>query len=73
MPTDITTMMPGTITSIEVKVGDRVSAGQELAIIESMKMEVPIESPSDGTVEAILVSEGEAVDEGAVVMRITGE
>lgn len=73
MVTDITTMMPGTIISIEVKAGDRVSTGQELAIIESMKMEVPIESPFNGIVVEVLVSEGSAVDDGAVVLRLTSD
>ncbi len=55
----------GTVWKIEVKVGEKVSEGTVVAILESMKMEMPVEAEEDGTVEEILVKEGQAVTEGA--------
>jgi len=60
----------GTVWKIEVKVGDVVSSGQTLIILESMKMEMPVEAPDAGTVRAILVKEGQAVEEGAPVLEL---
>lgn len=57
----------GTIFKIEKQVGDRVSEGDDVIILESMKMEIPLESPIDGTITEIRVEEGQAVDEGVVV------
>ncbi|HET6284189.1 MAG TPA: acetyl-CoA carboxylase biotin carboxyl carrier protein subunit [Polyangia bacterium] len=60
----------GTVWKIEVKLGDTVAEGQTVVILESMKMEMPIESPSAGKVTAILVKEGESVAEGAPVIQL---
>ncbi|MCL4744679.1 MAG: biotin/lipoyl-binding protein [Burkholderiaceae bacterium] len=57
----------GSVWKIEVEVGQLVSEGESLIIVESMKMEIPIEAPCAGTVAEILVKDGEAVAEGAVV------
>ena len=54
----------GTVWKIPVKVGDSVEAGTALVILESMKMEMPIEAEEAGRVREIHVSEGQAVDEG---------
>jgi acetyl-CoA carboxylase biotin carboxyl carrier protein len=54
----------GTVWKIEVAVGDTVQEGDTVAILESMKMEMPVESEDDGTVKEILVEEGQAVSEG---------
>ena len=54
----------GTVWKIEVSVGDRVEEGDTVAILESMKMEMPVEAEDDGTVAKILVEEGQAVSEG---------
>jgi acetyl-CoA carboxylase biotin carboxyl carrier protein len=54
----------GTVWKIEVAVGDTVREGDPVAILESMKMEMPVEAEDDGTVTAILVEEGQAVSEG---------
>jgi acetyl-CoA carboxylase biotin carboxyl carrier protein len=64
---DITAHIAGTIFKIEKRVGDRVAAGDEVIILESMKMEIPLESPIAGVVQQILVTEGQAVEEGALV------
>jgi len=49
---------------IEVAAGASVNAGDTLVILESMKMEIPVVSPRSGTVQTILVNEGEQVAEG---------
>jgi acetyl-CoA carboxylase biotin carboxyl carrier protein len=51
-----------------VAVGDAVSEGDELIILESMKMEIPVEAPVDGRVAEIRVSEGDSIEEGAVLV-----
>ena len=60
----------GTVWKIEVKVGDKVDEGQTVVILESMKMEMPVEAPAGGTVKAIHVTEGQAVDEGANLVTL---
>ena len=54
----------GTVWKIEVAVGDTVEEGDTVAILESMKMEMPVEAEDEGTVKEILVTEGQAVNEG---------
>jgi len=70
MAASVTAHITGTVWKIEVKVGDAVDEGQTLVIIESMKMEMPVESPSAGKVASIAVTEGQAVDEGAVLLTL---
>ena len=60
----------GTVWKIEVKVGDTVSAEQTLVILESMKMEMPVEAPEGGKVARIAVSEGQAVEEGDLLVEL---
>lgn len=57
----------GSVWKIEVDVGDEVEAGDVILILESMKMEIPVESPRSGRVARILVKEEESVDEDQVV------
>ena len=54
----------GTIWKIEVAVGDTVEEGDTVVILESMKMEMPVEAEDEGTVKEILVAEGQSVSEG---------
>jgi acetyl-CoA carboxylase biotin carboxyl carrier protein len=70
MSTSVTAHITGTVWKIEVKPGDSVEEGQIVVIIESMKMEMPVEAPSAGTVESVAVTEGQAVDEGAVLITL---
>ena len=53
----------GNVWKIQVKEGDRVSTEDVLIILESMKMEIPVEAPCDGVIRQILVKEEDAVDE----------
>jgi acetyl-CoA carboxylase biotin carboxyl carrier protein len=61
---DIEAHITGTVWKIEVQVGDEVSEGDTVAILESMKMEMPVEAEDEGTVKEIVVAEGQAVSEG---------
>ncbi len=56
--------MPGMIVEIRVQEGDRVYKGQELVIIESMKMESGVAAPREAVVEKVMVRAGQAVDRG---------
>ena len=60
----------GTVWKIEVKVGDAVAEGQTVVILESMKMEMLVESPEAGTVSSVLVKEGQSVEEGAPLVEL---
>jgi propionyl-CoA carboxylase alpha chain len=61
--------MPGMVVDVLVNAGDRVYRGQELVIVESMKMESGVASPCDGDVAEILVKKGQPVDTGNVLIR----
>ena len=68
MATNIEAEMAGTVFRIEIEVGAAVEAGDELLVLESMKMEIPIEAPVGGRVASVLVEEGQAVEEGDVLL-----
>ena len=65
---EITAHITGTVFEVHVAVGDTVAPDDEVVILESMKMEMPVEAPSAGKVASIAVSEGQAVDEGATLV-----
>jgi len=58
------------VWKIEVAVGDTVEADQTLAILESMKMEIPVEAPKAGVVAEIMIAEGETIGEDQALFRI---
>ena len=60
----------GTVWKINVKVGDAVAEGETVAILESMKMEMPVESPTAGKVSAIIAKEGASIEEGAPILEL---
>lgn len=62
--------LPGTITSISVKVGDKVNEGDTVLVLEAMKMQNNIEADCSGTITSILVNPGDSVMEGAVLLTI---
>lgn len=62
--------MPGKIISVSVSVGDTVTKGQSILILESMKMENTIASPIDGSVSAVHVSANAAVQHGQTLVEI---
>lgn len=61
---------PGTIVSVDVTAGDTVREGQTLVVLEAMKMEHAVRAARDGVVEQVLVQVGDAVAEGAVLIRL---
>jgi acetyl-CoA carboxylase biotin carboxyl carrier protein len=65
---EIEAHITGTVWKIEVAVGDSVGEEDPLIILESMKMEIPLLAPRAGIVKEILVTEGEAIDEGDVAV-----
>jgi len=71
MAVDVTAHITGTVWKILVQVGDDVQEEQAVVILESMKMEMPVESPASGKVAAIAVAEGQAVEEGDVLLSLT--
>jgi len=60
----------GVVLEVAVAIGDAVGAGDELAVIESMKMEIPIESPSAGRVGSVEIVVGQSVSEGDVLVTV---
>lgn len=70
MATNVQAHITGTIWKIEAQPGDHVEQGQTLVIIESMKMEMPVEAPSAGKVEKIHCAETQAVNEGDVLVTL---
>ena len=66
----LTAPMPGKIVSFAVKVGDKVEAGQSLAVMEAMKMEHTMAAPADGVVEELLYAPGDQVAEGTELLKI---
>ncbi len=70
MATNVCAHITGTIWKIEVKVGDDVAEGQVCVILESMKMEMPVEAEAAGKVEKIACVEGQAVNEGDVLLTL---
>jgi acetyl-CoA carboxylase biotin carboxyl carrier protein len=65
---EVSAHITGTVWKIPVAVGDSVEPEQTLVILESMKMEMPVEAPARGKVSRILVTEGQAVEEGDVLV-----
>ena len=59
--------MVASVHSVEVSPGDSVDAGGLLVVLESMKMEIPIESPRTGIVRKLLITEGDQVEQDSVV------
>ncbi len=68
--TPVSAAMPGNIFSISVKVGDEVKEGDEVAVIEAMKMENPVQAPCSGTILSITVAKGDVVGMGETIMTI---
>jgi acetyl-CoA carboxylase biotin carboxyl carrier protein len=65
---DIEAHITGNVWKIEVSVGDEVEEGDTVVILESMKMEIPVEAEDDGTVKEIRCAEGDSVSEGDVLV-----
>ena len=68
--TEIKAEMAGTVLKVLINNGDSVNEGQEIIIIESMKMEIPIEASDSGKVVDVKVSEGDFVNDGDILAVI---
>ena len=67
---EVSAHITGTVAKIEKRLGETVSPGDVLVVLESMKMEMPVEADSGGTVRAVLCREGQSVSEGDVLLVI---
>ena len=68
--TDVNSPVTGSVWKLECKEGQQVAEDDVLMILESMKMEIPVTATATGTVEGLVVSEGTAVDEDALLCVI---
>ena len=67
---DIKAHITGTVWKVEVEIGEEIEEEDVVMILESMKMEMPVEAPADGTITEILVKPEDSVQEGQVVARM---
>ena len=70
MATSVTVPMVGKIVSVTVKVGDRIQENDQVAVLEAMKMEMPIVAPVTGTIKEVSVKAGQEVEAEAVIAVI---
>lgn len=66
--TKVVSEVAGNVWKVEVEVGQAVTADETLMVIESMKMEIPVEAPHSGTVTELRVNQGDPVEEGTVLV-----
>ncbi len=66
----VTSPMAGTVSRLLVRKGEAVVPGQDVIVLESMKMEIAVQAETGGTVKAVMVREGEFVDEGGVLLEL---
>ena len=64
-------IVSGKVWKIEKQVGEAVEAGEPIMILESMKMEIPVEAPASGRVASLAVAEGDTVTEGQSVATLS--
>jgi biotin carboxyl carrier protein len=70
MPTQVEAQIAGSVWRIEKQVGERLAEEEVILILESMKMEIPVEAPCAGRLAELRVAEGDSVEEGAVLAVI---
>lgn len=68
--TDVRAPMPGLVLKVMVKVGDAIQKGDQLVILEAMKMENVLQAEGDGTIKSIEVSKGDTVDKTQVLIEM---
>ncbi len=66
----LTAPMPGQVQAVNVTVGDSVTKGQTLMVLEAMKMEIRIQAPADGVVKRLAIEQGETVEREQVLIEI---
>lgn len=70
MGTPVTVPMVGKIVSVSVKIGDQIKEDDPVAVLEAMKMEMPIVAPASGTIQEIKVTAGQEVEAESVIAVI---
>jgi len=70
MVTEVEAQIAGNVWKIEKSVGETVAEEEVILVIESMKMEIPVEAPRAGLIREIRVAEGDSIEEGAVLVVI---
>lgn len=70
---EVTSDVTGIVWKVETNVGDHVDAQDVLLVLESMKMEIPVEAPCAGTIAELLFQEGDAVEEDQLVVIIEAD
>ena len=70
---EVTSEVTGIVWKIQAKVGDVLAEEDVIMILESMKMEIPVEAPVEGTLVELLVAEEDSVDEDQVVAVIENQ
>lgn len=68
---EIPAHITGTVWTVDAGIGDKVAVGDEVAVLESMKMEMPVESEVEGTVVEVLCEPGQPVEEGQALFRLS--
>lgn len=68
---DVKAHITGTVWKVECSVGQAINVGDTVVILESMKMEMPVEAEEAGTVSEIICQEGQAVAEGEVLLKLS--
>lgn len=68
---ELTAPMPGQVRAVNVSEGDEVTKGQTLMVLEAMKMEIRIQSPSDGTVSRLFVKQGDTVEREQMLIEVS--
>ena len=72
-PQEIFSIIPGTVTAINVSVADHVLKGHQLMVYEAMKMQSIIRAPFDGTIEKIFVNQGEKLAKGVLMIYLKSD
>jgi acetyl-CoA carboxylase biotin carboxyl carrier protein len=70
---EVTSEVTGNVWKVQAKLGDVLVEEDVIMILESMKMEIPVEAPVEGTLVELLVAEEDSVDEGQVVAVIENQ
>lgn len=70
MASELPSPMTGTIKEVLAQPGQQITPGQELFIVEAMKMELPVEAETGGTVAEVLVRAGDRVEQGQPLLRL---
>ena len=67
-PTEVHAIIPGVVVSVSVAAGEAVTAGQQLLVVEAMKMQNELRAPRDGTVERVAVAAGKTIEVGDLLL-----